>query len=164
MRKLFILASEFQRKLADQEFEDPAEQLEDDVSDWQTELDVAKNWVDWLTSLATIDENRPVTWKRKQERGTTCCWCGLDTFVGVEHIIPRSAGGPKVDRWNLAWACYPCNHERAGNIGSLSYEWMVQYRVGLGATPEPTGWLYKKFLAAPEIPTKEALSSILVGP
>lgn len=116
----------------------------------------AEAWVEWLKSLSPSD-TRPVTFKRRQEPGTTCCYCGLDTFVGVEHIIPRSAGGPVVALWNLAWACYPCNKKRASDIGPLSHEWMKNYRTSLDKSPEPTGWLHEAFLTAPDIPTKQEL-------
>ena len=125
----------------------------------QYDENVAQTWVMWVKSLPTKTENveRPVTFKRRQEKGTICCWCGLKLFVGVEHIIPRSAGAPATDTWNLAWACYPCNHQRQSDIGLLSREWLRNYRNMLGADPEPTGWLYEEFKAAPEEPTKQEL-------
>ncbi|MDP2683540.1 MAG: HNH endonuclease [bacterium] len=95
--------------------------------------------------------------KESKKRGSTCCWCGLYTFVGVEHIIPRSAGGPVLELWNLAWACYPCNDKRGSSIEPPPYDWLVQYRKGLGASPEPTGWLYKAFYQIAPAPTKEDL-------
>ena len=119
----------------------------------------AKEWVDWIKSFPQNNE-RPITYKRKQPRpgkGTPCCWCGLAMPLGVEHIIPRGANAPATDKWNLAWACYPCNTERGGDIGSLSYEWLTKYRVYLNKDPEPTGWLYNEFLNKPEEPSKDEL-------
>ncbi len=121
-----------------------------------TDTSVARTWVDWLMSLTTSDL-RPITWKRRQKPGDVCCWCGLNTFVGVEHIIPRSAGGPKVAPWNLAWACPICNKERGGDIGSLSRDWIQDYRKCRGMPGKPSGWLYEAFLECPPIPTKQEL-------
>lgn len=112
----------------------------------------AKDWVTFIKNFPQGVE-RPMGFKVKQKvRGTTCCWCGLEIFVGVEHIIPRSAGAPVRDIWNLAWACYPCNHERGSDIGPLSYEWMAKHR-----KPNPDGWMTKAFANHPEVPTREEL-------
>ena len=82
--------------------------------------DKAEKFVDFLKTLKS-PQKRPSGFKKgslKREKiDKSCCWCGEKVFVGVEHIIPRSAGGPPVDRWNLAWACYPCNHLRGSSIG-----------------------------------------------
>lgn len=117
----------------------------------------AENWVKFIRDLLP-DEPRPITFKRKQPKGDRCCWCGLTgQLVGVEHIIPRGAGGPVVEPWNLAWACYPCNKKRGSDIGPLQYEWMKKYVSDLGKITPPDGWLYLEMLSAPAIPTKQEL-------
>jgi len=125
------------------------------------DLNRATVWVDFIKSLST-DEERPITYKSKQKKGSRCCWCGRTgdpntAFVGVEHIIPRGAGGPVVELWNLAWACYPCNKKRGSDIGNISYQWLKQFLEGLNITSEPNGWLFKAMLTAPLIPAKEEL-------
>jgi 5-methylcytosine-specific restriction endonuclease McrA len=46
--------------------------------------------------------------------GFTCQYCGKVTKeLTLDHIIPRSRGGPHV--WeNVVSACIPCNHRKAG--------------------------------------------------
>jgi hypothetical protein len=82
--------------------------------------DKVKQFVYFLKSLESPQE-RPSGFRKgslkKEKIGKSCCWCDKQTLVGVEHIIPRSAGGPPVEKWNLAWACYPCNHLRGPSIG-----------------------------------------------
>lgn len=46
--------------------------------------------------------------------GYTCQYCGRETGdLTIDHIIPRSRGGPHT--WdNLVAACKPCNHRKGG--------------------------------------------------
>jgi 5-methylcytosine-specific restriction endonuclease McrA len=46
--------------------------------------------------------------------GFTCQYCGRETGdLTIDHIIPRSRGGPHT--WdNLVAACKPCNHRKGG--------------------------------------------------
>ena len=97
-------------------------------------------------------QERPSGFKKgslKREKiGKICCWCGEQTFVGVEHIIPRSAGGPPVEEWNLAWACYPCNHTRGSLIDVPPRD------------PEIlNGWLTQPFREFGPVPTADELRS-----
>ena len=108
------------------------------------------NFVEYIKSLESPQE-RPSGFKKgslKREKiGKVCCWCSGETLVGVEHIIPRSAGGPPVDSWNLAWACYPCNHYRGSQLSP-------PFRKGASLN----GWLTKAFLDFEEkIPAVESL-------
>lgn len=63
---------------------------------------------------------RPLMRRRLSRRavfyrdGFTCQYCGKATrSLTLDHIIPRSRGGPHV--WqNVVSACIPCNHRKAG--------------------------------------------------
>lgn len=45
--------------------------------------------------------------------GHRCQYCGATDRLTIDHVLPRSRGGP--DAWeNLVAACVPCNH-RKGN-------------------------------------------------
>ena len=63
---------------------------------------------------------RPLMRRRLSRRavfyrdGFTCQYCGKATReLTLDHIVPRSAGGPHV--WeNIVSACIPCNHRKAG--------------------------------------------------
>lgn len=63
---------------------------------------------------------RPLMRRRLSRRavfyrdGFTCQYCGKVTKgLTLDHIIPRSTGGPHV--WqNVVSACIPCNHRKAG--------------------------------------------------
>lgn len=54
------------------------------------------------------------------EQNHRCCYCGVrtnearspDHVATVEHVIPRSRGGPDA-YWNLAMACQGCNSRRS---------------------------------------------------
>tara|TARA_B100001094_G_scaffold131968_1_gene127765 strand:- start:11974 stop:12390 length:417 start_codon:yes stop_codon:yes gene_type:complete len=110
----------------------------------------SNNFVEYIKSLESPQE-RPSGFRRgslKIEKiSKVCCWCSSETLVGVEHIIPRSAGGPPVDRWNLAWACYTCNHYRGSQLSP-------PFRKGASLS----GWLTEAFLGFKEqIPTAEEL-------
>jgi len=113
----------------------------------ESDTAIAVTWVEWLKGLSQ-DMARPLGWRISQDKGTICCWCGIKVFAaGVEHIIPRGSGGPPRKRWNLAWACNPCNQKRGSDIGSAP-SWREE---------ESYGWLYREFQNAPPVPTKEQL-------
>lgn len=51
-----------------------------------------------------------------------CCYCGISMrwasgrghdAATIEHVIPKSAGGPISSWWNLVAACNLCNSSRA---------------------------------------------------
>jgi 5-methylcytosine-specific restriction endonuclease McrA len=112
------------------------------------------SFVEFLKALESPQE-RPSGFKKSslkgEKLGKLCCWCSQETLVGVEHIIPRSAGGPTIERWNLAWACYPCNHSRGSAIE---------------IPPRPpevlSGWLTRAFREFGEVPTPEELRNYFV--
>lgn len=57
-------------------------------------------------------------------RANFCCeYCKTqesDSFFSfqIDHIISRRHGGSS-DFMNLAWSCYPCNHWKAADIGTI---------------------------------------------
>lgn len=63
---------------------------------------------------------RPMVRRRLSRRavfyrdGFRCQYCGKETKdLTLDHVIPRSRGGPH--SWdNVASACIPCNHRKAG--------------------------------------------------
>lgn len=63
---------------------------------------------------------RPVMHRRLSRRAVfyrdkfTCQYCnGQTRSLTLDHIVPRSRGGPHV--WeNVVSACIPCNHRKAG--------------------------------------------------
>jgi len=100
--------------LVDEEFQQLAESLDG------ADVKHAADYIEWLKNLKS-KQNRPTGWRvgrlKKERVGKSCAFCGEKTLVGVEHIILRSLGGPKFDRWNLAWSCYPCNDARGSGLG-----------------------------------------------
>lgn len=43
--------------------------------------------------------------------GPMCHYCGADYGSTIEHVVPRSLGGPLIED-NTALACPPCNNNR----------------------------------------------------
>ena len=122
------------------------------LENWREYLikeDNAASFIDFVKALESPQE-RPTGFRigslKREKLGKLCCWCAQETLVGVEHIIPRSAGGPARERWNLTWACYPCNHSRGSSIE---------------IPPRPqeilNGWLTKAFKKFGEVPGAEEL-------
>lgn len=48
-------------------------------------------------------------------RDGTCWYCGTAARLTVDHIVPKSAHGPR-KLWNLARVCMPCNKLKADHI------------------------------------------------
>jgi len=146
---------------ADAEFiqksQEAGEQMKLIMENWRqyiTKENNSASFVEFLKALESPQE-RPSGFKKSslkgEKLGKLCCWCSQETLVGVEHIIPRSAGGPTIERWNLAWACYPCNHSRGSAIE---------------IPPRPpevlSGWLTRAFREFGEVPTPEELRNYFV--
>ena len=63
---------------------------------------------------------RPILQRRLSRRAVfhrdnfTCQYCGNETkSLTIDHVLPRSRGGKHI--WeNVAAACIPCNHRKAG--------------------------------------------------
>ncbi len=59
-------------------------------------------------------------WIREQEKPDVCIYCGLIGDLTVEHILPRSCGGPDIPD-NAIKVCKSCNSSK-GNM--RLYEWI----------------------------------------
>lgn len=55
--------------------------------------------------------------------GPGCWYCGGDTILTIEHLVPRAYGGPNHPS-NYVLACAPCNHD----AGCLSVAEKVRMR------------------------------------
>lgn len=53
--------------------------------------------------------------------GHLCIYCA-EPGDQIEHLTPLSAGGQDV-RENVAWACGPCNHDRADKTWA---DWLTE--------------------------------------
>ncbi len=75
----------------------------------------------------------------------TCQYCGSRSNLTVDHVIPRSKGGPS--SWeNIVASCAPCNLRKGDQL---------PHRVGMQLrrppkTPSPTVFIH---VASPSIPT-----------
>ncbi len=59
-------------------------------------------------------------WQREQELPKICVFCGADENLQVDHLIPRSRGGPD-SADNMVLACDTCNASR-GDQGV--FQWL----------------------------------------
>jgi 5-methylcytosine-specific restriction endonuclease McrA len=75
----------------------------------------------------------------------TCQYCGARSNLTVDHVIPRSKGGPS--SWeNIVASCAPCNRRKGDQL---------PHRVGMQLrraprTPSPNVFIH---VASPTIPT-----------
>lgn len=58
-------------------------------------------------------------WLREHEKPDECIYCGVKGPLTVEHILPRSCGGPDIPD-NAIRVCQSCNSSKGG---SRLYEW-----------------------------------------
>ncbi len=68
-----------------------------------------------ITMSGTIRE-----WEREQEFPKECVFCRSTANLEMDHLIPRSRGGPD-SADNMVWACKKCNMARS-NRGV--FEWL----------------------------------------
>ncbi|MBM4328931.1 MAG: HNH endonuclease [Deltaproteobacteria bacterium] len=68
-----------------------------------------------MTMSGTIRE-----WEKEQELLKECVFCGNTAGLEMDHLIPRSRGGPD-SADNMVWSCKPCNTSR-NNRGV--FEWL----------------------------------------
>jgi 5-methylcytosine-specific restriction endonuclease McrA len=75
----------------------------------------------------------------------TCQYCGARSNLTVDHVIPRSKGGPS--SWeNIVASCAPCNRRKGDALPrQAGMELLKQPR-----TPGPTVFIH---VASPTIPT-----------
>lgn len=58
-----------------------------------------------------------------------CGYCGVQEAVSLDHIVPTSRGGAKLNPDNLIGACLDCNNAKAD---MLLEEFRERYFVGRG--------------------------------
>lgn len=56
---------------------------------------------------------------KEHEESNRCVYCGAGGGLTLEHMLPRSRGGPDVPE-NAVWVCAKCN---SGKGGRRLYEW-----------------------------------------
>ena len=49
--------------------------------------------------------------KTKIAHATTCCYCGREAKLSLDHLIPRLKGGPNAAD-NITYACRSCNSSK----------------------------------------------------
>lgn len=59
-------------------------------------------------------------WIREHEKPNECIYCGAQEDLTIEHILPRSCGGPDTPD-NVIKVCKTCNSSKGGK---RLYEWM----------------------------------------
>ena len=60
--------------------------------------------------------------RTKMQHGTTCCYCGRDAKLSLDHLIPRLRGGPDAAD-NITYACRSCNSSKGAKDMVL---WLVE--------------------------------------
>lgn len=119
---------------------------------------------DWQLHSATTTMDRPVvirlvsyvriprdTHRRKITRRAvfarddwTCQYCGSRSNLTVDHVVPRSKGGPS--SWeNIVASCAPCNRRK----GSSSPRQVGMHLMRVPRTPNPNVFIQ---VASPTIP------------
>jgi 5-methylcytosine-specific restriction endonuclease McrA len=77
--------------------------------------------------------------------GWTCQYCGSRSNLTVDHVVPRSKGGPS--SWeNIVASCAPCNR-RKGNASPRQAGMILRTKP---AAPSPHVFIH---VASPTIPT-----------
>lgn len=59
-------------------------------------------------------------WVKEKEMGDTCIYCGAQTTLTIEHILPRNCGGEDIPD-NVVMVCKSCNSAKGGK---RLYEWL----------------------------------------
>ena len=65
--------------------------------------------------------------KTKIQYPTTCCYCGIEKKLTLDHVIPQIKGGPH-SADNITWACRSCNSSKGAKD-------MVMWLVSKGRFP-----------------------------
>ena len=67
----------------------------------------------WKGYLTGVRNMRPLTddERTKIDHSTTCCYCGRETKLTLDHMIPQLKGGPDAAD-NIAYACRSCNSSK----------------------------------------------------
>lgn len=73
---------------------------------------LASGEINWSTSIREYVKER--------ERGDVCIYCGKKKDLTLEHILPRSRGGPDIAD-NAVFVCKSCNSSKGDR---RLYEWI----------------------------------------
>jgi|AntDeeMetagen681_2_1112603.scaffolds.fasta_scaffold10059_2 hypothetical protein len=66
-----------------------------------------KGLVSGTMSMRSLYDDEKVKYKYPQ----SCCYCGANERLSMDHLISRNKGGPD-HADNLVWACTPCNSSK----------------------------------------------------
>ena len=96
-----------------------------------------------LEALTPADAKR--LWKEriKDNWNHTCAYCGSTEDITLDHVKPRSLGGPDTSR-NIVCACNQCNHEKGHTEWKEWYQeqyfhtWERMKAIEAWIAPEPT--------------------------
>jgi 5-methylcytosine-specific restriction endonuclease McrA len=59
-------------------------------------------------SIRTISDDE----RLKMSLPQTCCYCGSNERLSIDHMIPQNRGGLDIGE-NMVWACRPCNSSKS---------------------------------------------------
>jgi 5-methylcytosine-specific restriction endonuclease McrA len=123
MRKVLVLNTTYEplnvcsvRRALVLVFKQKAEVLEHSGSSYRTERAVyelphvirLRTYVHVPRRAASSRISRRAVFARDRHR---CQYCGSERHLTVDHVVPRSKGGP--DTWdNLVTSCAPCNRKK----------------------------------------------------
>lgn len=81
--------------------------------------------------------------KEKDQNGE-CIYCGAKTGLTLEHLLPRSFGGPNSEK-NVVWICKKCNSTKGSK--RLYEYWVIQrgLKKGKNEVPRIAEGKYLKF-------------------
>ena len=67
--------------------------------------------------------NRRALYRRVLERdGHRCVLCGATDHLTLDHIVPKSKGGPRTEH-NFRTLCKPCNQAKGAKLPRTGGEW-----------------------------------------
>lgn len=85
-----------------------------------------KKWQFIMNRFKELQEER-IFWDnireyvKEHEKKDECIYCGKKSELTLEHLFPRSLGGPDVEK-NTIWICKECNSVKASK---RLYEWIT---------------------------------------
>ncbi len=80
----------------------------------------------------------------KERQTNECIYCGAETDLTLEHLLPRKFNGPQTER-NVVWVCKTCNSCKGGR--RLYEFWIDKYglKAGKNKVPRIAEGKYLKF-------------------
>ncbi len=74
-----------------------------------------------LEALKPVDAKRLWRERIKETWNHTCAYCGSTEHITLDHVKPRSLGGPDTSH-NIVCACEKCNRDKGHTDWKLWYE------------------------------------------